>query len=287
MNEVTPALLTPPMGLNRSGIACWWSILNLVQTDFPCYLWTLTTAETLPHSYYGEFHKNLMRDLGHKARDGFLPKNWGGVRVVEVHPNGHGLHFHWVMRGYLPIKVVRDCTTRAGFGRIHVDPDPVSPKAASYLAKYLTKGERIFGVRAWACIGNYDGVKTRDVEFDSDTARVFRRVFRAATDQGYDNRQAFIMARLCSTWYEANPEIPMPAERLRDGMVNRKGLTIRKRPQDKTHGSRVVFIPPDDANFPVDKMQRIVNAYHMLKTHPRESSPTSSATGADGVRGSI
>jgi len=193
----------PPHGLTRSGVACWWSIMRLIETyhaqNIPCFLWTLTTSTPLPDSYYGNMHSMLMSKMRDAVRSGDL-KSWGGVRVIEPHPGGHGLHFHWVMHGFMPVHVIRKLATACGFGRIDVNPDPVSNRVASYLAKYLVKSRKdssdVFGVRRWACIGDYDGVKTNDVVDESISAQIFRGFYRNAIEQGAPKAVAFGIARV-------------------------------------------------------------------------------------------
>jgi len=185
----------PPNGLSRSGLACWWSIRHLIQTataeGVACYLWTLTFAKTYPDSWCGNMHGRLVTALHHDTRN---PRNnlplFAGVRVSELHPSGHGLHFHWVIKGRLPLDLVRKRAKQSGFGHVFIARDKrnrfrkIDVGAAGYLAKYLTKGDKLKGVRSWACIGNYNGTKTRDIEFDSDSNRVFRAAYRTAKQLG-------------------------------------------------------------------------------------------------------
>jgi len=181
----------PPNGLTRSGIACWWSILNLIQdatkAGIPCYLWTFTFAKVYPDSWCGNMHRNLVRCLGDDAKAGKLGKNgFAGVRVTEVHPGGHGIHFHWVVRGKMPLGRVRQRARQCGFGFVFIARDErgrfrrVDVGAAGYVAKYLNKGDKLAGVRSWACIGAYNGTKTVDIEFDSAQNRVFRAAYGTA-----------------------------------------------------------------------------------------------------------
>jgi len=202
----------PPADLTRSGVACWWSILNLIRDSekegVPCYLWTLTFAKTYPDSWCGNMHGKLVRALGDDAKLGHLGKDgFAGVRVTEVHPDGHGLHFHWVIRGKLPLARVRFRAKQCGFGHIFIARDArnrfrrIDTGAAGYLCKYLTKGERLAGIRSWNCIGKYDGVKTYDIEFDSPDSRVFRAAYRAAKLAGSPAALCFQAAKLAQRKY--------------------------------------------------------------------------------------
>jgi len=161
-----------PIDLPRYALACWWSIAHLIRTCSPCYLWTFTMAKVYPDEWFGNMHMSLTCNVKNAARNstgGKIPKNWGGVRVFEVHPGGHGLHAHWVLRGWMDWKTMQTCALRAGFGKVvHVDPEPIKIDAAYYLAKYLTKQDKIRGCRQWSNIGTYDGIGGRDIHITSE-----------------------------------------------------------------------------------------------------------------------
>jgi len=206
------AAFRPPLGLTRSAMACWFSIMQLIHERFPCFLWTLTTTTPLPDSYYGNMHAHLMSYMRDATRSGDLPE-WGGVRVIEPNPKGHGLHYHWVMNPYLPIRVVRALTVKAGFGRIDIAQNPVTgkiepctPKTAYYLAKYLNKDSRVFGVRRWACIGNFTGTRTNDLEDESDSARIFKEAYRSQILAGVPNAVAFAEAKAVQARWRHNSD---------------------------------------------------------------------------------
>jgi len=193
----------PPLGLTRSGVACWWSIYNLISESVtPCYLWTLTFKEVYPYSYYGNMHRSLVAYLINDDKRGYLgPDGFAAVRVIEEHPGGHGLHYHWIVKGRMPINRVRLRAEQCGFGRINIAQDKKTGRvkvcdvgAAGYLAKYLTKNEKLPGVRAWACLGRYKGVATKDIEFRSKEADVFRAAYREGIRSGMPRNQAFTHA---------------------------------------------------------------------------------------------
>lgn len=207
----------PPAGLTRSGIACWWSIINLIRDSnakgIPCYMWTLTFKEVYPDSWCGNMHARLVEKLGKAMRDHTRKTvGFGGVRVTEVHPNGHGIHFHWIIRGRLPLSLVRKCATEAGFGHVFIARDErkrfraVDEGAAGYVAKYLTKGDKLAGTRAWACIGDYEGTKTIDIEFDSQSNRVFRQAYREARLAGSPRPICFQAAKLAQRKFDHNAD---------------------------------------------------------------------------------
>lgn len=93
------------------------------------------------------------------------------------------------MRGFMPWDLMQAASLKAGLGKIvHVDPKPVSKATAYYLACYLTKGERVEGVRMWSNIGTYDGIGKRDILLDSQRIRDikgWRYYFQAQGKPGY------------------------------------------------------------------------------------------------------
>lgn len=162
-------------------MACQASIKRLVSGGSSCYLWTLTVPEDgLPvrevSRRWHSFSVELVREF-----------HVSGVRVFELHPGGHGWHIHFVVPSgnRLPVRRVREISTRLGFGRIHVKRIPA--EAAVYIAKYLGKGfnrgELGKGVRLWSPFGSrFSAVKftrVRDVECLVDGApapTLFREV---------------------------------------------------------------------------------------------------------------
>lgn len=109
--------------------------------------------------------------------------NFGGVRVYEMHPGGHGVHIHVVIPSYVNVGLVRKYAEPFGFGRVHVAALNGNPEqVARYLAKYLAKGKRsgeFFRKRVWACVGAYEGVRCKDIEVRTGFTRWFSHL-RAA-----------------------------------------------------------------------------------------------------------
>lgn len=196
-----------PAFRSKSQVACWWSIKRLVeQHPGACWLWTFTFAEVLPYNYAGNCHGKLTTMISDAARAGRWPSPWGAVKVAERHPGGHGLHFHWVAYPRLPIQTVLKFGRACGFGRINVHPEPCTPKIATYLAKYLVKGERLPGVKQWGCLGSFEGVAVRDVEIDSGSVNTFRAAFREAIAAGKPKGVAFNHAKIKQREYDINAE---------------------------------------------------------------------------------
>lgn len=137
---------------------------------------------------------------------GTIPVNWGGTRVFEVHPEGHGLHAHWVMRGRMPWDLMQRAALDAGLGKIvHVDPKPCSLATAYYLACYLTKGDKIRGCIQWKNIGHYEGIRKKDITQDSDRIREIKAWTQIYRQQG---KHRFVAYRLALQQVEDG--VPLP-----------------------------------------------------------------------------
>lgn len=177
-------------------MACWFSIMALLRDHSPCYLWTVTHPErdAIPDSWFSRAHGNFLRNVDHAAKQHYFRKDWGGVRVYEPHPSGHGLHSHLVLKGYMEWYKMAECAKHAGLGRINVHPDPCGQGTAAYLAKYLTKSVKPIGVRAWACVGDYRGEYCKDITFESERITHVKRLAAEYRRQGFSNYLAFRMA---------------------------------------------------------------------------------------------
>lgn len=119
-------------------------------------LWTLTYAgegcfdQTQIRSDLGEFFRGLRAELG---------KPFPYVWVPEWHPGGHGLHAHFTVGQFIPVRLIKEVW---GHGIVHgklIGDLPVGSgtleearAAAGYLGKYLTKGfgeERLAGLHRY------------------------------------------------------------------------------------------------------------------------------------------
>jgi len=183
----------PPPHLNRSALALWWTIKDLIDHD-RCYFWTVTAINRVPDSWFGNMHSMFMKHMRDAARAGKLPRGWGGVRVFEPHPGGHGLHSHLVLKCRMNVNVVRECAKRAGLGRVHVSPKPVTMGMGHYLCKYLMKGSEMAGVRRWACVGNHDGVMKNDIVFSGTRAKRIKELAAQYRFAGMHRYAAFLKA---------------------------------------------------------------------------------------------
>lgn len=196
-----------PTGANASTVACWWSLKNLIeQNPGKCWFWTLTFKEVVPDNYASNMHRMLMLEIAHAQERGEWPKDFGGVKVVEIHPGGHGLHFHWVVKPRIPIRVLLRLSKKCGFGRIGVHSKPATPHLAKYLLKYLIKGDKIHSLRKWGCIGDYKGVRANDVAFESNSIAVFRMAYREAIASGKPKSAAWREAKFRQREFDHNSD---------------------------------------------------------------------------------
>lgn len=119
-----------------------------------------------------DLSRDLVRNLG-----------FSGVRVFELHPNGHGLHVHLLTSGYFDVDQVRHYCRLHGFGRVHVElcKGEDRDKLARYMSKYLSKQIKMFkgsslkGMRWHATFGKLpDKVRITDVKITSFFGEIFK-----------------------------------------------------------------------------------------------------------------
>ncbi len=174
------------------------------------YMWTFTFAKVISDDIAAKCWNHLNRDLTRRYKaTGGCP----GIKVVEVHPGGHGLHFHALIARRLDVSEVRRLAIRAGFGRIHVQKCKQS--AAAYCAKYLTKRDDGLkrGARRWGMVAGFKGTRVRDIQVESELAENCRRTYQVVKTW---SREIFVAVnRLtvkyghCLNW----PEFPALSER--------------------------------------------------------------------------
>lgn len=159
-------------------------------------------------------HRRLVTHLNNdaKRKPQCFSHGFGAVRVTEVHPGGHGIHFHWIVRGRINLEWMRYRGRQCGFGHLFIARDhnarfrAVDAGAAGYLAKYLVKSEKLHGVRQWACIGDFKGTQTRDVLFDSRQNRMFRLRYAEAKALGKPRPICWMFAMVKTRQWEHNQD---------------------------------------------------------------------------------
>jgi hypothetical protein len=143
---------------SRSKAACISSCESLWQPGGRVYFWTVTFKRCRDDWVQSAAFSAFLDALRHDdVRHCAVPL--GGVKVGELHPGGHGLHFHFLCNKRVSVHTVRRLGGPHGIGRVFVEV--ADNNAAAYMAKYLTKsrgkavprthsGRRM---RLWACFG--------------------------------------------------------------------------------------------------------------------------------------
>jgi hypothetical protein len=169
------------------------------------YLWTFTFVDALDVS------------VGRKAWSEFLKKlrrvkrylKFSGLRVFELHPDGHGLHIHVLTSDFLQINQVRALWATVGGGRVHLLPIP--PERAGYLGKYLRKAGRpacFKGARMWAAFGGCDHTKVKDVTIESHWTKTYallKSTVRFVSGMTFAGLRWFERLRAVENVLEGNP----------------------------------------------------------------------------------
>ncbi len=196
-------------------LAVEWSVEGLLEAVAGgiLRLWTLTTRDVIEDprelgARWSAFNKMMAEYLdgrcaGHarhaKARGS--ARRWGGVRVSEPHPKGHGWHIHFVTASWIAVDDVRRIAEIAGFGRVHVAKPGKGGAAAigRYLSKYLGKAldaGKGTGARMWSIFGYGRDKATRlkDIEVTFPGRSVWANLYQAAKQLGADHWTAFCQA---------------------------------------------------------------------------------------------
>ena len=166
--------------MTESAQALIWSIGDIQDGR----LWTFTVPHCQPAKQTAAMWRRTAYEL--KRSLGFR-----GIRVFEIHPNGHGLHVHVVTDKYFSVRSVRRITDRMGWGRLHV----VRVKqgvacgvrmghVGKYLAKYLAKGQKmrkewgLKGFRMWASFGGHkDYIRVAQVAFETPVKAIINLLY--------------------------------------------------------------------------------------------------------------
>jgi len=140
--------------------------------SFPkVYFWTFTFRKCWPDWFYPNAWNVFSKRLQH-LHGGILC----GLRVVEVHEGGHGLHYHALLNLRVSVHVVRKLGKPLGIGRVHVQQCRTN-KDGYYLAKYLSKRNLLYpGMQRWGTVGGFSGVRKNNLEVDSPFHRNMRKL---------------------------------------------------------------------------------------------------------------
>jgi hypothetical protein len=129
--------------MNKQQVAFMWSAERLRDTTGHLYFWTFTFKETYDLWQYGGMWKTFTKALEHLATEPGLY----GMRVCQLHPGGHGLHYHCLINQWIDARQVWQLCRRMGMGCNAVKVKQGSWRGAvKYLCKYLTRETEPFPI---------------------------------------------------------------------------------------------------------------------------------------------
>lgn len=131
-----------------------------------------------------------------------------GLRVCELH-RSHGIHFHTMVNGRIPIRRVQKMVYGSGhltghnryldFGRMSVSK--CDDGTVAYMCKYLTKQYRkdynFWGRRRWGTIGGFEQTKCIDIEYDTPCHRNKPLLF---ADEQIDYAAMMLLSHYSNLW---------------------------------------------------------------------------------------
>jgi hypothetical protein len=158
--------------MHKSKSAFLLSVLQLARLNQSrpgkLYMWTFT----LPTVVSTKEAKTLW---GHLLT--VICQHWPkfrGLRIFELHKNGHGLHVHLLTCHWVHVSYMREFAQRVGWGHPHVKEIPVEA-AGPYLAKdFSRKAGCLKGWRLWAGFGPWTWTKVSKVLSDTPFTRIYR-----------------------------------------------------------------------------------------------------------------
>lgn len=162
--------------MTKTELAFKWSAESLYEAYPKIYFWTFTFIECMPDWYYPNCWKGFAREL-HNQYGGTIK----GLRVIEMHPDGHGLHFHCLINQRVSCGHLRKIGARFGLGRNHVRMSKDAERDIEYCAKYLAKQIRrpfYAKMQKWGTIGGFRGVRLKDIRIDSPFTRAVHDICR-------------------------------------------------------------------------------------------------------------
>jgi hypothetical protein len=168
--------------LSRTVAAFQFSVEKLSRESEKTYFWTFTFKEVPMWDEIAmiDYHTFMVRVTNH------FP--WlRGMRISELHKT-HGLHFHAIVNHRIPLRRLKALAHGSGrcngknryldFGRMHVTE--CNMDTMFYLSKYLGKDFRKqygFQHRRWGTIGGFDGVRCKDIIYETNWHRNKEELF--------------------------------------------------------------------------------------------------------------
>lgn len=157
--------------MTQSQAAFRMSARTLFENSNNVYFWTFT----FPRKYNIWEASSAFNPISKKIKNEY--GRIQGLRAMEWHETGHGLHHHVLVNKYLKIRAIKEYARRCGFGRIHVRE--ADKGAVDYIANYLGKQHSNFhGCHQWATLGKGWATTKNGVFLDSDAANAMRACYR-------------------------------------------------------------------------------------------------------------
>jgi hypothetical protein len=141
-----------------------WSAERLYLTTGKMYFWTFTFKETYHIWQYMPLWDVFVKALERIANE----PNLMGMRVVQMHPGGHGLHFHCLINQWLDARQVwRLCRRlKMGCDAIHLKNKDWR-EGVKYLCRYMTRDCEKFpiSIRRVGSMWGFPMYPIRDLRF--------------------------------------------------------------------------------------------------------------------------
>jgi hypothetical protein len=175
-----------PGGLiTKSKAAFLLSFRQLWNSNTSLYFWTFTWPCANSDWYYKRSWNQFCVSLVRRQ-----PHDFQGLRVFEQNQRP-GIHVHMVCNKRISTWLVKRLAIPHGLGRD--DVRRCVEGDGDYLAKYLTKGSSVPGMRMWAKIGDWDHERVHDVQVISKESNFLRAAY---LDASGPHGQRFVAARV-------------------------------------------------------------------------------------------
>lgn len=179
--------------LSRSKAAFRLSCQTFIEQSFEerrrCALWTFTFPKCIDAKEAFAIWSKFARRLHQWGIHPLTKKQTVyGIRVAELHPGGHGTHFHVLINRYVNWHFMDRLWRKYGGGHCNVKriKRNKAERVGHYLAKYLAKSTRpvcFQGRRVWQAFGKWGQTRCKDVVIESEFVAAFkarRKILEAA-----------------------------------------------------------------------------------------------------------
>jgi len=176
--------------MTKSQAAFILSCYRLFDISKRVYFWTFTFKHVWPDWWYPPAWNGFAKEVRN-----LYGQFCCGMRVIEIHPGGHGLHYHLLVNKRMSIHFIKRIGAKWGMGRISVNRIPADRGCVIYLSKYLGKdfAGKLHGVKRWGTFGGFHHVKYKNIIIESDYMTCRRKHLPNKILIGYEEllRRAF------------------------------------------------------------------------------------------------